>query len=331
MKQSISTITPVYNGSAYLEQLVQHLDELKSNIEKSYNNLELVECIFVVDECIDNSLEVLQRLSHTYDWVHIIEHSRNFGQHPATITGILHSSGDWVCTLDEDLQHKPKYILDMLKSLVSDSYDVCYAKSKSKIHSSFLRDQFSRFFKSSVALLINNKYVRDFSSFRCMRGSIARGAAASSSMETYFDISLSWFTQRITTCEVDLHDERNSTNQGKSGYSFFGLVRHSKRLIFSSNFKFLRLITILGILSFSFSLIYSSFVLYRFFFSEAIAIKGWPSTIISIYFFGGLTCLFLGIIMELLSEMLLKSKGKPAFFVVDRSKDYLIKEELDKG
>ena len=59
-----------------------------------------------------------------------------------------------------------------------------------------------------------------------------------------------------------------------------------------------------------------------------VAVQGWTSTIISIYFFGGLTCLFLGIILESLSEILLKTKGKPTFFVVDRSKDKALLDTL---
>ena len=319
--QTISTITPVYNGSQFLPELINQLHNLKNEIENRHDNVRFLESIFVVDEAIDNSLQVLNEIAKQYKWIHVIQLSKNYGQHPATIAGIMHSSGDWVFTLDEDIQHPPSHLPRILQETLQNECDICYAHSKESIHKSFLRDTVSMSFKKLVALLSGNKNVGKFSSFRCIRGSIARAAAATCSADTYFDISLSWFSNRICTTTLNLVDQRNQDGNAKSGYSIWGLIRHAKRLILSSKLKFLRLITMLGILSFLLSIIYSIFVLSKIAMGHEVAVQGWTSTIISIYFFGGLTCLFLGIILESLSEILLKTKGKPTFFVVDRSRD----------
>lgn len=325
MKILLSTVTPVYQGASYLKDLVEALESARKAITDSYVEIELAECIFVIDESRDNSGEILESLAQEREWINVIELSKNYGQHPATVAGILHSSGQWVFTLDEDLQHHPDHILPMLKDCLASNRDVYYALPIKESHSSFVRDSLALWFKKIIAYLSSNPHVPVFSSFRCIRGSIARAAAATHGVDTYFDVSLSWFTDRIGYGRYKLTDKRNQSGSSSSGYSLWGLIRHGKRLVLSSKLKFLRLIILMGVLAFLFSIAYSFWILSKLYMGEEIAIQGWSSTIISIYFFGGLSCLFLGIIIESLSEVLLKSKGKPAFFVVDRSSDKKLK------
>ena len=91
---------------------------------------ELGEAIFVDDASIDSSSEVLRDLDEKYDWIRVVTLARNFGQHPATIAGILHTSGDWVVTLDEDLQHDSAAIESLLKIAAETNADIVYAPSR---------------------------------------------------------------------------------------------------------------------------------------------------------------------------------------------------------
>ena len=329
---NISTVTPVYSGAKYLKQLVEAMSEVKSNWEVEFPGLVLKEAIFVVDNCIDDSETVLKACSETFPWVNVIVLSKNYGQHPATIAGILHASGDWIITLDEDLQHHPKNIATLLQKVSENGDDICYALSDSSIHSSFVRDKATKYFKKIIGYLIGDSNVKYFSSFRCLRGSVARAAASVSGPDSYFDITLSWFSNSVTHAFVDLVDLRNNQTDEKSGYSIFSLLAHAKRMVMSTKLKFLRLILVLGVFSFFFSVVYSVFVFVKFYFygMSDLAVKGWPSTIISIYFFGGLSCLFLGIIIENISDLVLRMKGKPTFFSVDRDGDEYLKSILNK-
>lgn len=63
-------------------------------------------------------------------------------------------------------------------------------------------------------------------------------------------------------------------------------------------------------------------------YADVIAIKGWTSTFIAILFFGGLNALLSGLVLESVSDIISSLNGKPAFFVVDRSSDALLKEAL---
>ena len=162
----ISTVTPVYRGQDTLGRLVEALEEQRDSWLRDGLAIELVESIFVIDEAVDRSAEVLQEISERHPWVRVLTLSRNFGQHPATVAGILHSSGDWVATLDEDLQHDPRFLLELVRRAVQDSSAIVYARPVGAVHHSFFRDQGSRLFKSLLALLTNDPQDRAFNSFR---------------------------------------------------------------------------------------------------------------------------------------------------------------------
>lgn len=329
MEVSISTITPVYNGSKYLADLVEELNVFRTHLEANYPNLVCKESIFVLDDPIDNSEEILQPLEEKYPWITVLRLSRNYGQHPATICGILHSSTDWVVTLDEDLQHRPEFILQMLKEAVQGSLDICYASPESSTHKSVVKDFLALNFKRSMSKLLGNDNIKYFNSFRLMRGDVARAAAAICRHETYFDVALSWFTKRVGNVKLPLIDARNINNVDDSGYSIWGLIKHAKRMFMSSKVKLFRFGIPLGLVSFAVSIILAVYAISATLMKwETVLNKGWTSTILTVLFFGGLTTLLLGFTLESISEVLLSVNGKPTFFVVNRSKDKWLAEML---
>ncbi len=317
----LSIVIPVYSGADYLEKLVHQIDELCTSWITHDAPIALSEAIFVDDASIDNSSSILNDLSAKYPWITTIQLSRNFGQHPATSAGILYSSGDWVVTMDEDLQHPPAMIEALLLKAVMESFDIVYANPQKSVHQSLIRDLGSRFYKRLIARLTGNKNIPYFNSFRLIRGSIARAASSVCSHDTYFDIALSWFTQKVGFIAVVLKDERYIIS-GKSGYSFLKLISHARRMILSTHSKALRILGLVGFLAFLVSLFYGSYIFFNAFFHwEVINIKGWSSLLLSILFMGGVSVLLGSIILEYLSVILLHTQGKPTFFVVDRSMD----------
>ena len=100
---SLSIVIPIFNASSYIEKLLQRIDQTKNLLSGAKVNL--VEVICVCHEPIDNSFELIKNLQKKYKYLRVIELSSNTGKHLATSAGIVSSIGDWVCTLDEDLQH----------------------------------------------------------------------------------------------------------------------------------------------------------------------------------------------------------------------------------
>ncbi|MFT5139160.1 MAG: glycosyltransferase involved in cell wall biosynthesis [Lysobacterales bacterium] len=326
---SISTVTPVYAGQEYLPQLVLELNQLRVQIETHSKKLVLAESIFVLDGAIDSSEQVIDKLSKTYPWIRVVTLSRNFGQHNATVAGILHCSGDWVVTLDEDLQHPPENILHMLFIAAEEHADVILATASHGTHGSGYRDLFSVTAKKLINWVSKSKFTASFSSFRLIRGEIARAAASVSSHQTYFDVALVWFTSRIIPYPLHLEDQR-FLEKKSSGYSFFSLLSHLKRLIFSSDIQFFRFSMLISGASLLLAILVESWVLINFFFNPDVAdVRGWASLMSVMFFYGGGISLLLGFTLEFVRTDMFNGQGKPTFFVVDRSSDNLLASELD--
>jgi glycosyltransferase involved in cell wall biosynthesis len=318
---SLSIVTPVYCGEDYLRDLVAAVARLRDGLAREGAPVAVEELILVDDEAVDGSPALIDALAAETPWVTALHLSRNFGQHPATIAGIMHSAGDWVVTLDEDLQHPPGRVPDLLRHAVATGSDIVYARARGGVHKSWLRDAPSRGFKRLMQALTGNPSLREFNSFRLIRGPIGRAACAVVGHDTYLDIGLAWFTRRVSSLEMALEDSRY-VETGRSGYTFRTLLSHAWRMLFSSQIKALRLMSTLGFAvcaaSFAGALYFLALRLLR---PEAIDVQGWTSLFLAVCFFGGFLAMAMGIALQYLSTLVLRAHGKPTFFTVDRSGD----------
>ncbi|MBS9478341.1 glycosyltransferase [Ancylobacter radicis] len=317
----VSIVVPVYSGESYLRSLTSQLDAIRADWRQRGLPVDLAEVILVDDSAIDGSPTIVDALAGEYDFVTALHLMRNFGQHPATIAGILHSSGDWVVTMDEDLQHSPSDIERLLRRAILTSADIVYALPSRGVHQTRLRDWGSRGFKKLMVLLTGNTNIQRFNSFRLLRGSLARAASSVCGHETYFDVALSWFTRRVETVKVDLKDHR-FIETGRSGYNFWRLLTHARRLLISSQVKIVRLFGLIAVATVLVSIIGSLWLLIeRVFFPSPTLAAGWTSLMLVLLFFGGLVTFMISLVLEYLSIIVLATHGKPIFFAVDRSID----------
>lgn len=94
-----SVVVPVYNSKATLRQLVQELEDFFREWSFSF------EIILVDDGSTDGSAEEIRMLAARKDYIQKIYLPSNMGQQRALFTGLLQAKGDWVLTMDDDLQH----------------------------------------------------------------------------------------------------------------------------------------------------------------------------------------------------------------------------------
>ena len=324
-KVTLTIVVPVYAGEKYLDPLVKKIKDLKVNLKSNDAPIELIEAIFVLDGVIDNSYVLLKELNKKYDWIKLIVLSKNYGQHQASVAGILYSSGDWIATIDEDLQHNPSFILPMIATAVTENNDIVYAVPIKSVHNSIARDWSSKFFKYILSILSSNKKIKLFNSFRIIRGVVARSAAAVGSAEMYYDISLGWFTDSVSTYQLDLIDARYQTSK-VSGYNFKKLLDHSRRLFVSSQSNITRVLSFTGVFAMLIGVLFILFIFGNALFDRYSEVPGWASIALLVLFFGGLISLLIGVLLEYVAVIMSQSQGKPSFFVVDRWRDECLKD-----
>ena len=104
-----SVVVPVYNSEHTLKELYSRLKNVFDNVLRRDFELLLVD-----DGSRDNSWAVMEGLRKKDPRVKIFQMARNFGQHPALLCGFHYVSGDFVITMDDDLQHLPEELPKMI-------------------------------------------------------------------------------------------------------------------------------------------------------------------------------------------------------------------------
>jgi len=125
-----SVIIPVYNSQNTLEELFERIDKCFEQHQLKY------ELIFVDDGSEDHSWQVLRKLKENYnEKIKAIRFVRNFGQHNAVFCGLSYATGEFIITLDDDLQHPPEEIPKLIEKHKKTSSELVYGFYKKKKHS----------------------------------------------------------------------------------------------------------------------------------------------------------------------------------------------------
>ncbi|MBN8827632.1 MAG: glycosyltransferase family 2 protein [Sphingobacteriia bacterium] len=138
----LSVVVPIYNERENIKPMIE---ALKSNLNK-YD----YEIIFVDDGSIDGTIEEVE--SHLDQKTKLIQLSRNFGQTSAMAAGIASANGEYIVTLDGDLQNDPSDIPMMLDKLITNKVDMVAGRRANRRDGALLRK-----FPSKVANFIIRK------------------------------------------------------------------------------------------------------------------------------------------------------------------------------
>lgn len=293
-----SVVVPVYQA----DNSIAELHETLMNFFESQHNYEI---IYIDDYSSDNSWQELNKLRNLYKNVTIVRFSKNFGQHAATICGFKYSKGDFVITIDDDLEVHPNQINKLITKQQETNCDLVYGLYE-KINIQTAKGILSNIYKSLSK--IEGKDKGKGSSFRLIKGELARKIAANHKQFVFIDELCLWYTSKL--CFVNVESNKNFVE--KRRYKISGLFRMTSTVImFSSNFP-LKMVTYIGlILSMSNFIIGSFYILRKIFFK--VNIQGYTSLIVSILFSTGLIILCLGVLAQYMSKILKGVNNAPSY------------------
>jgi polyisoprenyl-phosphate glycosyltransferase len=310
----VSVVVPIYQGERTLEALVEEIAPLTSLRQTPKGLLfRVTDVILVNDGAIDDSTSVMTSIASHYPFVTPLWLSRNFGQHPATLAGMASSTGDWVATVDEDGQFNPADIAAMIDHAEESGAQLVYAQPINSPPHGLWRNLGSLAVKTVGLGLVGSREIGRFSSFRLIRGEIARGLAAYCGQGVYLDVALSWVVGTSAFYPVMLRPERGRA----SGYTLRRLVAHFWRFLLTAGTRPLRIIAVLGALSTFAAVGISLYAMWQKL-AHAVPIQGWTSLVIVVSFFSGLILFSLGVIAEFLAVTLTMVMGKPLYLIVSR-------------
>ncbi len=310
--QSLSVVIPVFRAGPVLESTCREI--LRSGAEVSPVDSLLVrleELILVCDnpDLPDEDMDHLRGLTALDERVRIVWLSRNFGQHPATVAGIVSSNGDWIVTMDEDGQHDPAFIRDMLGTAGRNRTSLVYAAPTNARPHGALRNAGS-WVSGRVARSVTGVPVR-FHSFRLLEGSVGRSACAYAGENVFLDVALAWSCGTPSDCPVLLRSEPVA-----SSYSYRKLLSHFWRLVVSSGTRPLRFIAALGLLAAVTGLLVGAYLL-ALRISGAIQVPGWTSVIVALLVLLGGLYVGIAVVAEYVGQAVRNTVGRPVYVRVD--------------
>jgi glycosyltransferase involved in cell wall biosynthesis len=297
-----SIVIPVYNSGSDLKKLHQ---EIVTAFESKID----FEIIYVDDFSQDESWEILNEIKNSdlVNKITIIRFSKNFGQHAATLCGFANATGDFIMTMDDDLEVKPKEFFKLLENQNKTNNELIYAIFN-KRHNSQVRKTLSQSYKLSSK--IEGKDKGKGSSFRLLKKSLTDKLVQNHKSFVFIDELCLWYTRKISFVEV----EANPTPLHKKRYSIIKLISIALHVMTFSSVKPLKYITRMGfILAFVNFIVGSHFIIKKLLLK--VETQGYSSLIVSILFSTGIIILCLGIIAQYIGQAIRGINNVPVYHI----------------
>lgn len=300
--RTCSIVIPVYNSEGSLTPLAARLAEVLPTL------FDRFEVILVNDASRDRSWDVVTTLTQQYDWLRGINLMRNYGQHNALLCGIRSAQHELIVTMDDDLQHPPEEIAELLKKF-DEGFDVVYGTPQQEQHG-FLRDMASQVTKLALQSAMGAEIARKVSAFRLFRTQLRDAFAMYQGPHVSIDVLLTWGTTRFGAIPTR-HEARTI---GVSNYTFRKLVTHALNMTTGFSVVPLQLASLLGFGLAGFSLLILIYVVGRVLISGT-PVPGFPFLASIIGIFSGAQLLALGIIGEYIARIHFRVMDRPSYVV----------------
>ncbi|MDP9435778.1 MAG: glycosyltransferase [Actinomycetota bacterium] len=317
--QTLSVVIPVYRAGSALKDTVAELTDVMTDAPLAQHvRVRLDEVVLVVD---NPDLPMVEReqvriLEESDARVRIVWLARNFGQHPATVAGIVSTNGDWVVTMDEDGQHDPRQIPAMLQIAARDGRPLVYARPTNAPPHGPLRNASSRAAKWVFRTL--SGATGEFHSFRLIEGSIARSACAYIGDNVYLDVAMLWSCGSGSFAPMHMRAEG-----APSSYSGRRLLSHFWRMVLSSGTRPLRLIALGGLLVAALGLMVALVVAQRRL-ADEVPVAGWTSVMIAQLVLMGGMFVTLATLAEYVGFAVRNTVGKPLYVKTEHADDRVL-------
>ena len=300
----ISVVIPVYRSTSTLVELTDRIGAVFAAIDGlDYEIVFVNDSPFWAETCA-----TLKSLAEKNPRVTAVELTRNFGQQPATLCGIEFAKGDYIVTMDDDLQHAPENIPRLLAAA---SHDVVVARFRAKKHSLFKRAA-SRLKGYFDRVILGKPKGLVLSPYRLLKAPIARFMLKRNTPYPFIPALLFEITDDVVNVEIDHH----SRGAGRSHYTLTRMLGLFSNLVVNNSSLLLRTVGYAGFTVAFVAFGYAVTIgIKALFFNYALA--GWASTITAILFFGGMTLLTLGIVGEYLVRIIATTEQRPTYYVRD--------------
>lgn len=300
-----SVIIPVFNSAEIVGMTIDRTVAFFTSLGLAF------EIICVNDGSRDDSWAVLRRKAAEHPQLVVLDLLRNYGQHNANLCGLRRARGDWIVTIDDDLQNPPEEIIKLLEEAAAGDRDVVYGVFATK------RAARHRQVGTRVIGMINRRVFgqpRDLrvTNFRLMRRDVVDRICADNSAYPYITGLSLLYSHNRGNVTVE-HAPRMT---GGSNYTLVRITRLVLTILFSYSAFPLRLSAAIGavvaLLAFLTGTVYLVLGL-----TGETTVPGWTSLAVLLSFFNGVTIMLLSMLGEYVVRTLNQTSSRAPYHVVE--------------
>ena len=307
-RPNLGIVIPCFNEEAVLRETTSRLITLIDWMRNEDLISDESAIFFVDDGSRDRTWELIEDLSATFTEVCGIRLSRNRGHQNALLCGLMTAPGDILISVDADLQDD----LDVIPQMVSHYLNGCeivYGVRKCRDTDAFFkRITAEGYYKLLAAMRVD--IIFNHADYRLL----SRRALDSLSEYTEVNIFLRGLVRLLGYKSAIVEYDRLERLAGESKYPLSKMLSFAWQGVTSFSITPLRLITVSGLIVSVLSISLALWGLGTALLTDK-ALPGWTSTVVPMYFLGGIQLLSLGVIGEYIAKIYLESKGRPRFHV----------------
>lgn len=305
---SLAIVIPCYNEQEVLPETSSRLISLMQSYKEEKMVTEDSYILLVDDGSKDNTWEQIEALSLSHPEFRGLKLSRNFGHQHALLAG-LHQADDVTITVsvDADLQDDLNAIREMILKYQQGAEIVYGVRDDRGSDSAFKRSSALLFYKILSWMGIESVY--NHADFRLM----SQVALAAFRQFGESNIYLRGMVPMLGYNSDMVYYKRTERFAGTSKYNLKKMLSLAWNGISSLSIQPLRFVTFCGFSIFSISIVLSLYALYSYLFRETS--MGWTSTVLPIYFLGGIQLLCIGLLGEYVAKIYKEVKQRPKYII----------------
>ncbi|HNC61981.1 MAG TPA: glycosyltransferase family 2 protein [Rhodocyclaceae bacterium] len=305
---SLAIVVPCYNEQEVLPETIKRLSALLVRLAATHK-IDGNSRIYLVDDGSRDRTWLLVEDHAAQGWPIVgIKLSRNRGHQNALLAGLFAARGDAIVSIDADLQDDVDAIEAMLDHHVA-GCDVVYGVRRARTtDTAFKRLTAVGFYR--LMRLLGAKTIDNHADFRLLSRRAVESLKAFGEVNLYLRGIVPMLGYPSAIVEYD----RAERFAGETKYPLRRMLSLALNAVTSFSVVPLRLISLLGLLLSLGTMAVSAWVLAVSLHPERV-VPGWASTVLPIYFLGGVQLLSLGVIGEYVGKPYLESKARPRYFI----------------
>jgi glycosyltransferase involved in cell wall biosynthesis len=305
----LSVVVPIFNEEAVLPLLVERLRPVADAWGVTY------EVLCVDDGSTDATPVLLQRLRREWPQVRVVRLRANAGHQAAISAGLARARGDWVATIDADLQDPPEVLGQMLSLARTDGVDVVYGVRADRASDTAFKRLSARAFYRSIRALSSVDAQMDAGDFRLMSRATVDAVNA---LPEHHRV-LRFVVPALGFPSASVPYTRAARAAGESKYPLGKMIRLSVDSLTGFSVAPLRFATWLGLLGGLAAIGVLVYAVIAMLLGNTL--PGWTSTVVIVAAVGAVQLLAVGILGEYVGRMYAVLQGRPTYFIAHDSLD----------